>query len=549
MRKRRKRMQRPNPGELLKFLLTSADIAMDGGTPLLLETGRIKVKQCAAQLRADDNNQGERRSLVHARDIDVALATSDIHADFPTLLGLMHSAGLLELPPAGTSGRRDSIGFYVDAVLNATWLPHRTYLFVVGDLVDGRRHGIGENTDPTGSFELLVHALLFNARILARQKGSDVVVTLGNHDATSVYDTHSTFLDNYVHSNAWVYWKRYTGRNVSSAKLLAAMPAPTGCPKCSKCANLSAADRKKMNIREMRCKVLAPFYDCSPFLVFSIVDRPGGRDEVSFVHGAFHADNGDRVLRPGQLLPTTDMRAAAQTIARDAGSLASHIPPVVERALNSRHYQDEAGVCKGDGVDATLIVVGHCATPLLKDPGMRVGCEAGHSSCVILRYKDGANARCAKIIALVDTGMSGCMRLATGDTQRHPPVIHMLKLTRIDFGTARVDAANNCLLMMEQMQVDNAELYAHTVKPARFGAELQTARNTCATNVPPVPARGSPHALRTGSFVISRVLVDTSLAPGPTRHVCTHGTPAVRGRNGEFLACTACNEELRHWLH
>ena len=124
-----------------------------------------------------------------------------------------------------------------------------------------------------------------------------------------------------------------------------------------------------------------------------------------------------------------------------------------------------------------------------------------------------------------------------------PPVIHMLKLTRIGF------AVN----MMGKLQHKAPSVYASTTRPGRLGAVLKTTQSQnprhCATDIPPVPAGGSPHELRTASFVISRVLVDTSLAQDAavTMHVCTHGTPASRGPQGEFIACTTCNEELRNW--
>ena len=306
---------------LKPYLLTRGDFVMHsdgilGRVPLLLETGRRKVKGLNAELRALDGHTNERRSSVEASLVDVLYATSDIHADLAALMGLMRSSGLIELPPHNRP---------LDAVLGATWVPDNTYLFVVGDLVDGKRGQGHENHDPDGSMELLVHVLLYNARIHARQKGSDVVVTFGNHDVTSVFETHTQFLNRFIHPNAWVYWECCITQQRANASLPEPYP-PCDPKKCSKCAaQLTATDARRYTrqkaIRDMRRKVLTPFYECSPFLTFSIVSARSGQvvPEVSFVHGAFHGDAEIEQLSGGWVRagePIPNVRAATDGIAR-----------------------------------------------------------------------------------------------------------------------------------------------------------------------------------------------------------------------------------------
>jgi hypothetical protein len=519
---------------LMQYLLTRGDFVMHGSAPMLLDRGRRKVKGLNAELRALDGSNNERRSWVDASLVDVLYATSDIHADLAALMGLMRSSGLVELPLPNSP---------LDAVLGAAWVPFNTYLVVVGDLVDGRRAADRETDDPDGSCELLVHVLLYNARIHARQRGSDVVVTFGNHDVTSVLDTHAQLLNGFIHLKAWEYWESCITQHATNTRL----PAPcTPCDPatCASCATQTAASiryPRRKAIRDMRCRVLQPFYECSPFLVFNVVSAApsGPQPEVSFVHGAFHADDEMERLsggsaRAGELL--RGVRTATEGVARDVDALRA---PVVGAALNSRHYRTRPGECMGGGVDARLVVVGHCPTNSM-DGGVRDATCGGHGACVVMRYMDSSTqAPCDTIVALVDTGMSGGMR---ADAAR-PPVIHMLKLTRIAF------AVN----MMRKLRHNAASLvFTSATRPGRFGAVLTTAQipRHCATDIPPVPARGSPHALLTRSFAISRVLVDTSLAPdaSATVHVCTHGVPATRGPNREFRACAACSEELRNWL-
>jgi hypothetical protein len=510
---------------LNRFLLKSGDFLDDNGVPRLLEKGLLKVKRANEELRMLDAHKNERRSSVDASLVDVLYATSDIHADLAALMGLMRSSGLIKLAHARAS---------LDAVLGAVWLPHRTYFVVVGDLVDGRRLDGAENHDPDGTFELLVHVLLFNMRILARERASDVVITFGNHDVTSVLDRHTGRLDGFIHGEAWRYWDACLTQQANKTK---GLPVPDPACTCSRC------QRAGVRTKDMRRRVLRPFYECSPFLTFNVVSKSPttGRytPEVSFVHGAFHADNhiakiSQGALRAGALFP--NVREATESVALDMDNLFAH--QVVSAALDSRRYQEVPSECMGTGMAAKLVVVGHCPTTAM-DGDMKDATCGGHGACVVLRYRDGLGVRCDTIVALVDTGMSGCMR---NPNLTAPPVIHMLKLTHVEFART----------MLTKMQQKAPGLYAHTLLPDRFGAVLKTALDgrPCATDIPPIPAHGTPHGLATRSFAISRVLVDTSLAShaAGAAHVCTHGFPATRGPNHEFLACTTCNEELRHWL-
>ena len=56
---------------------------------------------------------------------------------------------------------------------------------ITGDLIDGKR-GHRMVDDPRGSYEMLLHILLFNLRIGARARNSDVLLVIGNHDLYSV---------------------------------------------------------------------------------------------------------------------------------------------------------------------------------------------------------------------------------------------------------------------------------------------------------------------------------------------------------------------------
>ena len=69
------------------------------------------------------------------------------------------------------------------------WVADDTMLMITGDLVDGMRvdpRGSRTVDDQRGSYEMLLHILIFNLRIDARERNSDVLFTIGNHDLYSV---------------------------------------------------------------------------------------------------------------------------------------------------------------------------------------------------------------------------------------------------------------------------------------------------------------------------------------------------------------------------
>ena len=125
--------------------------------------------------------------------------TSDIHADVRRFLQVLVGARLAQLPE-GTSIEGEGI---YDPALYAgiRWTaPPGTALIILGDLVDGQR---GEDSvdDPMGSFELLLHVLLFNLRVSATSRRGAVLFTIGNHDHSTVIAADGG-LEHYVHATA-----------------------------------------------------------------------------------------------------------------------------------------------------------------------------------------------------------------------------------------------------------------------------------------------------------------------------------------------------------
>jgi hypothetical protein len=304
--------------------------------------------------------------------------TSDIHADLRKFVHVLLALGLVRL-----DGGRDLSDVY-DAVWKLVWTAKGTLLVICGDLVDGKCG------DEAGSFEFLLHALIFNLRIQARKMGSEIRFTIGNHDSSTVTARGKTGLYGYVAPEHWKF-----------APFVVAEP--------------SSANRARM---------LAPFYKCSPFLILTL-----GR--AAFVHGGFLASDLDEagiyartVALQAKIDAETDIEAVLQhTTGVEGGDRDKGV-------LWARGYASNASVCTEEHVPFDFVAVGHCVThdqsvPTLaglykdqcKDSVVKTAqIGKGNMSdssigCVVTR-------RCEKggpLIALVDTGMSLEFRMQEKD--------------------------------------------------------------------------------------------------------------------------------------
>jgi len=132
-------------------------------------------------------------SYVVKRDFERIFVTSDVHADLRKFVEILVSLGLVteNSGNSGNSGNSENEnkprnqGDIYEYVWDLEWNADDTMLMITGDLIDGKRgHRMVE--DPRGSYEMLLHILLFNLRIGARARKSDVLFVIGNHDMYSV---------------------------------------------------------------------------------------------------------------------------------------------------------------------------------------------------------------------------------------------------------------------------------------------------------------------------------------------------------------------------
>ena len=112
---------------------------------------------------------GSAGSYVVERDYARIVATSDVHADLWKFVQMLLLAKLVR-----SMSSSDDI---YELVWTLEWAAKDTLLVITGDLVDGKRE-TGTVTDPHGSYEMLLHILLFNLRIGARKRNSDLMFNI-----------------------------------------------------------------------------------------------------------------------------------------------------------------------------------------------------------------------------------------------------------------------------------------------------------------------------------------------------------------------------------
>jgi len=261
---------------------------------------------------------------------DHVFITSDIHADLGMFDQLLLNAGVIE---AVVNPELAHLSPLVRLISQRRWNARRTLVIIVGDIVDGRRNSnYFEVPDVKGNIELLLHAYLYNLRILADEYGSELRFTVGNHDYHSVIESptlYGEFYRMHVHSTAQAFFVNRAGRRAC----------------------------------------LLPFYNCCPYLMLCV------STEIACVHGGFMGYNGTRLVNNTGFLRDAqeEINTAEGFEGLSPASLAelsiaervTHLGLGYESSpLWSRRYAygTEDQVCEELGTTYALTVVGHCQT-------------------------------------------------------------------------------------------------------------------------------------------------------------------------------------------
>ena len=164
-------------------------------------------------------NMGTVTHLIDTTSYNKIYFTSDLQSDLRRFVQILLSSGLIQykiLPPHKNYYFDGDMIYCKDLydVSNMIWVNSNTILILLGDLVSGKYRGVNVN-DTRGLFEILIHILIYNIRILAKEKESKILFIIGNHDNFSVLYDHpdrsiNDFYQQYIADNTI---KFYHGQN------------------------------------------------------------------------------------------------------------------------------------------------------------------------------------------------------------------------------------------------------------------------------------------------------------------------------------------------
>ena len=263
--------------------------------------------------------------------------TSDIHADIRKLLSLLIAEGIISIEI------KEGFYPYSDDIYNKPFIEHINFLknnmlfIILGDLIDGKRHTSVD--DPVGNFELILHIFLFNMRLKARDKNSEVLFTIGNHDYDGVIFKKGT------ESNLYQY------RHVSSIRYF----------------DLNT-NESNYSVKDAISAVLLPFYEISPYFILFL--KYDDKIEFKCIHAGFHdtksnKNNTDALETFQKTINETGLLVHAQTNTNYLTLLGADTDTINPNGgLWSRAYATiECNTLKAnDTNENTTIVVGHCPT-------------------------------------------------------------------------------------------------------------------------------------------------------------------------------------------
>jgi hypothetical protein len=366
----------PEVGDLTPLLLSQADLLSlhsPANLSSLPPNVMAKLAAAAQALKAP--------YIIDKTKYDHVYITSDIHCDLVKLDAMLTKANMVSKRPRESLNNvvahelgavQAHVPEVISKIYNTEWHPERVLLIIVGDIVDGSRTDgrfrvQGEIPDDKGNIELLLHAYLYNLRLKAQQKGSEIRFTIGNHDYHSVIKEDErdwpAFYSRWVHANATNFFGGRKGRR----------------------------------------DCLMPFYNCCPYL-FIAVD-----DEIACIHGglrAYHAGSNQLIDSTGRVLAIQTAIDAANNFSGISAADHAYLTNIQEdygsgneaSPLWSRAYATypKATVCPLISPEYKTHVVGHCQMA-----GGSCGSSAAHTGAILRQDPDYTRYGCGDLTGCV----------------------------------------------------------------------------------------------------------------------------------------------------
>ena len=114
---------------------------------------------------------------INTDSYDRIYINSDIRSDYRNFISCLQKLNLIKIPTG--------LNIYSYQLITDTeWLPHNTLYVIIGDLVNGRQQQ-GFVSDQIGSFDILLHMFIYNLRLKALEKNSDILFTIGCNTSRS----------------------------------------------------------------------------------------------------------------------------------------------------------------------------------------------------------------------------------------------------------------------------------------------------------------------------------------------------------------------------
>jgi hypothetical protein len=281
--------------------------------------------------------------IINAQDYDNVYVTSDIHSDYRKFVKILKDIGLIK---TSLNPYTDDI-YSSELVINTEWMPQRTLLVIVGDLVDGRRHY--NVADSRGSFELLLHIFIYNLRLAAHEKNSEIIFTIGNHDFHSVIKI----------TNDNIKLNKVTKSFINNMTVQSLEYFNYG--------NLRYSS--ELALIKNKQKFLLPFYNCSPY--FFIIIKNNDVNEVILVHGGIHYSrrtNTNSIINKLHEIQTKVLKTNLNALNDD---ICNFFSDYNNSPLWTRFYANDINSCdklfESENDNNKLIIVGHCPTYNLQD--------------------------------------------------------------------------------------------------------------------------------------------------------------------------------------
>jgi hypothetical protein len=328
------------------------------------------------------------RNFPNANYYKKVYVTSDIHSDLRKFIEILTDSGLITLNDPTFDLYSDDI-YKPDVICNFTWNLENVCIVILGDIIDGSRGDASlEVDDELGCFELWIHILLYNMKIKANQKNSDVFFTFGNHDYHSLLVINEGMIENYVTRSSKFFFGKTLGTTGNMWML-------------------------------RRASVLLPFYEVDPFIYFSL-KMPDRANAFTGIHAGFHLESGVSDYANISTLQTQIRNVHHTRSIRELGpqNLSKILGRGSDGGLWSRIYSTPKGcTALQKDMNVEILVVGHCPTMMTAASPIQIqtikqntnnlydGCDIdtnesrGEKGCVVLS--------CNNKLAHVDVGMSG----------------------------------------------------------------------------------------------------------------------------------------------